>query len=233
MAQSLDILNVARTVQGIAAATVHATSLALVSAAFPEPKQKARAIGIWTAIASTAIAIGPTLGGVLVQGSGWRSIFLVNVPVGIVAVILTLRFVTESRDVRERRFDVPGQLLFALAVGAFAYAVIEGPKVGWLSVEILALFVLAGAALAAFIRCEQRVADPMMDLALFRDRTYSLAIATIFSVLYSIYRMLLVTTQYLQNVRGYSPTATGLSRLPLPVTVRTAALDAGRLVGDY
>src|SRR5947199_211410 len=115
MAATLDMLNVARTVQGIAAATVNVTSLALVSAAFPEPKQKARAIGIWTAIASTATAIGPTLGGLLVQSSGWRSIFLVNIPVGIVAVILTLRFVAESRDARERRFDIPGQFLFGLS----------------------------------------------------------------------------------------------------------------------
>jgi EmrB/QacA subfamily drug resistance transporter len=231
MATTLDMLNVARTVQGIAAATVNVTSLALVSAAFPEPKQKARAIGIWTAIASTATAIGPTLGGLLVQSSGWRSIFLVNVPVGIVAVILTLRFVAESRDARQRRFDVSGQLLFALAVGAFAYAVIEGPKVGWLSAEILALFVLAAGALAAFIRCERRSADPMMDLALFRDRTYSLAIATIFSVLFAIYGMLLVTTQYLQNVRGYSPTDTGLLLLPFSVTMTIVSLKAGRLVG--
>jgi EmrB/QacA subfamily drug resistance transporter len=231
MAVTLDMLNIARTVQGIAAATVNVTSLALVSAAFPEPKQKARAIGIWTAIASTATAIGPTLGGLLVQSSGWRSIFLVNVPVGILAVILTLRFVAESRDVRERRFDVPGQLLFAFAVGAFAYAVIEGPKIGWLSATILALFALAAGALTAFVRSERRSRDPMMDLALFRDRTYSLAIVTIFSVLFSIYGMLLVTTQYLQNVRGYSPTDTGLLLLPFSATVTIVSLKAGRLVG--
>src|SRR5438046_8305740 len=116
MAQSLDILNIARTVQGIAAATVNVTSLALVSAAFPEPKQKARAIGIWTAIASTAIAIGPTLGGFMVQGPGWRSIFMVNIPVGLVAMALTWRFVAESRDERPRTFDIPGQLLFMISV---------------------------------------------------------------------------------------------------------------------
>src|SRR5438046_2648968 len=186
MAQTLDVLNVARTVQGIAAATVNVTSLALVSAAFPEPKQKARAIGIWTAIASTAMAIGPTLGGLLVQTSGWRSIFLVNVPVGIVAVFVTLRFVAESRDPRERRFDVAGQVLFALAVGSFAYAVIDGPKVGWSSMRIIALFIVAFAALAAFIRYERGSQDPMMDLTLFRDRTSSLAIVTTLSVLFSI-----------------------------------------------
>ena len=231
MAPTLDVLNVARTVQGIAAATVNVTSLALVSAAFPEPKQKARAIGIWTAIASTAMAIGPTLGGLLVQTSGWRSIFLVNVPVGIVAVFVTLRFVAESRDPRERRFDVAGQVLFALAVGSFAYAVIDGPKVGWSSMRIIALFIVAFAALAAFIRYERASQDPMMDLTLFRDRTYSLAIVTIFSVLFSIYGMLLVTTQYLQNVRGYSPTDTGLLLLPFSATMTIVSLTVGHVVG--
>ena len=231
MAPTLDVLNVARTVQGIAAATVNVTSLALVSATFPDPKHKARAIGIWTAIASAAMAIGHTLGGLLVQISGWRSIFLVNVPVGIAAAILTLRFVAESGDPRERRYDVPGQLLFALAVGAFAYAVIDGPKVGWLSSRIIALFVVAIAALIAFVRFERVSPDPMMDLTLFRDRTYSLAIATIFSVLFSIYGMLLVTTQYFQNVRAFSPIDTGLLLLPFSVTMTITSLTVGHLVG--
>lgn len=231
LAPTLDVLNVARTVQGIAAATVNVTSLALVSAAFPDPKQKARAIGIWTAIASTAMAIGPALGGFLVQTSGWRTIFLVNVPVGIVAVILTIRFVAESRDPRERRFDLPGQLLFALAVGAFAYAVIDGPKVGWTSPRIIALFIIAFVSIAAFVRFERASPDPMMDLTLFGDRTYSLAIVTIFSVLFAIYGMLLVITQYFQNVRGYSPPETGLLLLPWSVTMMIVSLTVGRVVG--
>ena len=125
MASSLGVLNLARAVQGVAAATVNVTSLALVSAAFPEPKLKAWAIGIWTAIASTAISIGPTLGGVMVQRTGWRTIFMVNVPVGLVVLLLTWRFVAESKDARPRTFDIPGQLLFMAAVGAFAFAVIE------------------------------------------------------------------------------------------------------------
>lgn len=113
MAPTLPLLNAARGVQGLAAATANVTSLALVSAAFPEPKQKARAIGIWTAIASVGTAVGPTLGGLLVEHWGWRSIFLVNVPVGLVVVFLTWRFVAESRDERPRHFDVPGQALFS------------------------------------------------------------------------------------------------------------------------
>ena len=146
MASSVEALNFARAVQGVAAATVNVTSLALVNAAFPDPKLKSWAIGIWTAIASTAIAIGPTLGGFMVQGTGWRSIFMVNIPVGLVAMALTWRFVAESRDERPRTFDIPGQLLFMTAVGAFAFAVIEGPHAGWLSGKILTLFVVAGAA---------------------------------------------------------------------------------------
>ncbi len=108
VAGSIDVLNISRAIQGVAAATVNVTSLALVSAAFPDPKQKAWAIGIWTAIASTAMAVGPTLGGILVQHSGWRIIFHVNVPVGLAVLFLTWRYVAESRDERPRRFDVSG-----------------------------------------------------------------------------------------------------------------------------
>ncbi|MGE5414599.1 MAG: DHA2 family efflux MFS transporter permease subunit, partial [Syntrophomonadaceae bacterium] len=231
LARSLDFLNAARAVQGVAAATVNVTSLALVSAAFGDPKQKAWAIGIWTAIASTALAIGPTLGGILVQRAGWRIIFLVNAPVGLAVLVLTARFVRESRDERPRRLDVPGQLLFIVAVGAFAYAVIEGPRAGWRSPEIVGLFATALLALAGFIRVEKRSPDPMMDLTLFRDRTYSLAIVTIFTVLFAVYGMLLVITQYLQNVRGFSPTDAGLLLLPYSSTCTLVALLAGRLMG--
>ena len=131
LSPTLEFLNLARAVQGVAAATANVTSLALVSAAFPDPKQKARAIGIWTAIASVGTAVGPTLGGFLVEHIGWRSIFLVNVPVGLLVVWLTWRYVAESRDGRPRSFDIGGQLLFMVTVGALAEAVIEGPKAGW------------------------------------------------------------------------------------------------------
>lgn len=232
MASSLALLNLARAVQGVAAATVNVTSLALVSAAFPDPKLKAWAIGIWTAIASTAIAIGPTLGGIMVQRTGWRTIFMVNVPVGLIVLALTWRFVGESRDARPRTFDIPGQLLFMAAVGAFAFAVIEGPRAGWISAEILGLFVASGVALAGFVVWERRSADPMMDLTLFGDRTYSLAIVTIFAVLFATYGMLLVITQYLQNVRGFSPTDAGLLLLPYSASVTLVSLRAGKLVAS-
>ncbi|MGC1688755.1 MAG: MFS transporter, partial [Pseudolabrys sp.] len=195
------------------------------------PKSKAWAIGIWTALASTAMGIGPTLGGFMVQQTGWRSIFMVNIPVGLVVLALTWRFVAESREERPRTFDISGQLLFITAVGAFVFAVIEGPQAGWLSGHILTLFVVAGAALAAFIFCEGRSADPMMDLKLFRDRTYSLAIIAIFAVLFTAYGMVLVITQYLQNVHGFSPTDAGLLLLSYSASMMVVSLTAGKLVG--
>jgi EmrB/QacA subfamily drug resistance transporter len=231
LAFSLEVLNLARTLQGVAAAIANVTSLALVSAAFPEPKSKAWAIGIWTALASSAMAIGPTLGGFMVQQTGWRSIFMVNVPVGLVVLALTWRFVAESREGRPRTFDIPGQLLFIAAIGAFIFAVIEGPQAGWLSGQTLMLFVVAVVALAAFIFCEGRSADPMMDLKLFRDRTYSLAIIAIFAVCFTVYGMVLVITQYLQNVRGFSSPDAGLLLLSYSACVMVVSLMAGKLVG--
>jgi EmrB/QacA subfamily drug resistance transporter len=230
LAQSLAVLNLARGVQGVAAAAVTVASLALVSAAFPDPKAKARAIGIWTAIACTGTAIGPTLGGVLVDTLGWRSVFLVNLPVGVAVALASLRFVAESRDERPRTLDPAGQGLFIVAVAVFAYAVIAGPRAGWLSASSLALFAVAAVATIAFVAWERRVADPMMSLALFRDRTYSLAIVTICAVFFAMYGMLLVTTQYLQNVHGYSPAETGLLLIPYSVTFAIVSPLVGRIV---
>jgi EmrB/QacA subfamily drug resistance transporter len=230
LAPSLGVLNGARGVQGIAAATVNVTSLALVSAAFPDPKQKSWAIGIWTAVASTALAIGPTLGGLLVERAGWRVIFWVNVPVGLAVLLLTWRFVAESRDERPRTFDLPGQILFIVAVGAFAYAIIGGPRNGWTSRETVLLLAAAAAAFVVFVVVERRSDDPMMDLTLFRDRTYTLAIVTIFAVLFAVYGMLLVVTQLFQNVRGFTPIQAGLLLLPYSAMVTLVSLRVGKLV---
>ena len=231
LAPDLDALNVARGVQGAAAAAVTVTSLALVSAAFPDAKAKARAIGIWAAIAGVANAVGPTVGGFLIETVGWRSIFWVNVPFGVVVTLLALRHVAESRDDHPRTLDLVGQALFMAMVGAFAYAVIEGPKRGWLAPVIVGLFAVTAVTLAAFIVYEKRSADPMMDLTLFRDRTYSMAIVTMCVALFTFYGMLLVTTQYLQNVRGFSPVDTGLFLLPFSLAMLVAAPLSGHLVG--
>ena len=231
LAPDLAALNVARGVQGAAAAAVTVTSLALVSAAFPDAKAKARAIGIWAAIAGAANAVGPTVGGILIETVGWRSIFWVNVPFGVAVALLALRYVVESRDDHPRTLDLVGQALFMAMVGAFAYAVIEGPKRGWLAPVIVGLFAVTAVMLAAFIVCEKRSADPMMDVTLFRDPTYAMAIITICVTLFTFYGTLLVTTQYLQNVRGFSPVDAGLFLLPFSLAMLVASPLSGRLVG--
>jgi len=233
IAPSLEILNIARGVQGLAAATVNVTSLALLSAAFPEPKQKAHAIGIWTAIANMGAATGPTFGGLLVEHFGWRSIFLVNLPVGILVVLLSLRFVMESRDERSRQLDLPGQALFIVTVGALAYGLIEGPRSGWGSPLILALFAVAAIGSFFFVYAERRSVDPMMDLSLFRNREYALAIGTMFVAFFAVYGMLLLMTQYLQNVRGLTAERTGLMILPLSLVIMFLSPRVGQLVGHF
>ena len=196
------VLNIGRGAQGVGAAIVNVASLALVSAAFPDAKQKAGAIGLWTGVAGVGLAIGPTLGGVLTETIGWRSIFFVNLGIGAVSIVLVRAFVDESRDEGATGFDLRGELLFIAAVGALTYALIEGPHDGWLSPLIIGLLVAAAVLGSTFVLVELRTATPMMDVRLFHDHVYSVAIVTVFVVLFAVYGLLLVLTQYLQNVRG-------------------------------
>jgi EmrB/QacA subfamily drug resistance transporter len=221
LAVSTEMMIVARGIQGAAASASNVASLALVSAAFPDARQKGRAIGMWTAVATLGIALGPTVGGVLTETFGWRSIFLANVPVGVVALALTFRFVDESSDPTSRSFDVVGQVLFAVGVGALSYALIEAPHDGWLSPEILVIFAIAITAIVGLVVQELRHPDPMMDVRLFLDAGYLAAILLVFFALFGAYGMLLVVPQHLQNVLGYSAIGAGLVMLafslPAPV----------------
>jgi EmrB/QacA subfamily drug resistance transporter len=228
-APSLLVLNLGRALQGVGAATVNVASLALVSAAFPEPKSKAKAIGIWTGIASVGLAIGPTIGGFMTEAFGWRSVFYVNVVMGAVAIVLVRAFVAESHDPTPRRPDLPGQILFIVGVGALTYGLIEGPHEGWLSPEIIALLVSSAIVLVAFVVVERRSADPMMDMRVFADRVYSVAIVTLFVVLFAIYGLLLVITQYFQNVEDYQPEEAGALLLAFTLPTIVFAPVAGGL----
>ncbi|MFF1748017.1 DHA2 family efflux MFS transporter permease subunit [Streptomyces mirabilis] len=230
LAPGLTLLAIARAVQGIAAATMTVTSLALVSAAFPDDDERAKAIGLWTGVASVATALGPTIGGVLTEAVSWRAVFMVNVPVGALVLALTASYVAESREERTRGFDWGGQLLFGVAVGALAYGLIQGQNAGWTSPQILTLLVVGVVGLAAFARYEYRRPSPMMDVRLFGRRTYAVGIATIFSAFFSAYGMLLVVTQYFQNIENYSPELAGLLILPFAFNIMLLSPIAGRLV---
>ncbi len=230
LAPSLPVLVIGRGLQGVGAAVVNVASLALVSAAFPDPKMKAKAIGLWTAIASIGLALGPVVGGVLTETLGWRSIFFINVGVGAVGIVLARAVVAESRDPRPRDLDLAGQLLFIAGIGALTYALIEGPHSGWASPMIIGLFVGAVVLIVSFVVVELRSNEPMMDVRLFSDRVYDVAILTLFVVLFCIYGMTLITTQYLQNVRDYEPAQAGivLGVYTLPVMILSPI--AGALV---
>jgi EmrB/QacA subfamily drug resistance transporter len=227
LAPSLGVLIAARGVQGLSAAAANVTSLALVSASFTEPSQRARAIGIWTSIASAGLAIGPTAGGFLTQWFGWRSVFFANLPFAILAVVLTLRFVQDRLPEERRSPDLTGQALYVLAIGAFAFAIIQGPQDGWTSPTILGCAAVFGVGIVVFARWELGRDEPMMDVRLFSHRTYTVALVTIFTVLAASYGAVLLMTQLWQSVRGYSAAYTGVLLLSLSLGQLTLAPTIG------
>ncbi|MFE9254958.1 MFS transporter [Streptomyces sp. NPDC006879] len=233
LAPGLEVLAFARAVQGVAAAAMTVASLALVSAAFPDTGERAKAIGLWTGVASIATALGPTVGGVLTEVISWRAVFMINVPVGVLVLVLTLARVVESKEEGRRGFDWGGQILFMVGVGSLAYALIQGQNAGWTSPEILVFLAAGAGAMAFFVSYESRHPAPMMDVGLFADRTYAVCIAAMFTAFFSVYGMLLVITQYFQNVEGYSPERAGLLILPFALNVMLLSPLSGRLVARF
>ena len=233
LAPSIEVLNLARGVQGVGAAIVNVASLALVGAAYPDRAAKAKAVGLWTGIAGVGLAIGPTLGGVLTEAVGWRWIFLINPIVGVVAVALTFAFVTESTDPTSHSFDPIGQLLFIVGIGGVTYALVQAPVDGFSSPAILVPLAVAVVVSCVFVVFELRSRDPMMDVRLFTNGAYTAAILTVFAVLFCGYGTLLVITQYFQNVRDYSPAETGLLLLAFSLPSMLMAPIAGRLSARF
>lgn len=222
-----------RMLQGLGAAMLPPSSLSLVAAAFPDPKQRATAMGAWGAISGLAVASGPVIGGMLVAAAGWRTVFWVNLPVVAIALALTRRYVAESAAPRPRRFDLPGQALLIVGLGALTDAVIAAPQRGWASPMTLAVFGGAVAALTAFLLVEQGRAEPMLPVSLFADRVFSGATAVAALVFFAINGFTFLTTLYLQNVRGDSPLVAGLSLLPPSAAIMIAAPLSARLTTRY
>jgi EmrB/QacA subfamily drug resistance transporter len=230
LAPGIAVLIAARGFQGVGAAVVSVASLALVGAAFPDPKAKAKAIGIWTSIAAVGLAIGPTLGGILTEDVGWRSIFLFNPFIGAFAIWLTVRFVVETRDPTSRSFDVGGQFLFVVGVGLLTYALIQGGHTGWRSPIVLGSFAIAAVVTVVFLRYELSASDPMMDMRVFKNYVYDAAIYAAFATLFCAYGTLFIITQYFQNVRTYSPERTGVLILAMTIPTIFFSPLTGRIV---
>lgn len=233
LAPNIDVLNLTRGIQGVGAAVVNVASLALVGAAYTEPSAKTRAVGLWTGIAAVGLAIGPTVGGVLTDSLGWRSIFMVNPIVGGIAIVLTYLFVDESSDPEGHSFDPFGQVLFIVGIGALAFALVEAPVHGFSSPAILVPLLSSAVVLIGFALFELRSRDPMMDVRVFANIPYTASIITVFSVLFCAYGTLLIITQYFQNIDGYSAQRTGFLLLAFSIPGMVMAPVAGRMAARF
>jgi EmrB/QacA subfamily drug resistance transporter len=222
-----------RALQGLGASMLNPVALSIIANAFPDPRSRARAVGIWGAVAGIALGIGPLIGGALTQAIGWRSIFWINVPIGITAALLAARFIAESKAARTRPFDPVGQALVLIGLATVTWGVIEGPHVGWHSHLIFGLFLTAAAALTAFVLYEPHRASPLLDLRFFRSFPFSSATIMGISAFSCFAAFLFLNSLYLQQVRGFSAFHTGLFTLPLAVAMIITAPWSGRLVGTY
>jgi EmrB/QacA subfamily drug resistance transporter len=231
LAPGLGWLVAFRMLQAIGGSMLNPVAMSIITNTFTDPRERARAIGIWGGVVGVSMALGPVLGGALVDSVGWRGIFWVNIPVGMAALALTALFVPESRAPHGRKVDPVGQLLVITVLAAVTYAIIEGPGSGWSSAKILGFFGLAGAALAGLIGYEPRRAEPLIDLRFFRSAPFSGATAIAICAFAGLGGFLFLNTLYLQDVRHYTPLHAGLVTLPMAAMTAVFAPISGRIVG--
>jgi EmrB/QacA subfamily drug resistance transporter len=218
-----------RVVQGLGGALMNPATLSIITATFA-PRERGKAIGIWAGVSAMALAIGPLVGGLLVEHASWNWIFFINVPIGILGVLTAPILIEETRDQStEQRLDVPG--LTASAVGLFAltYGFIEANSYGWGSSRIVGAFVIGALALAVFVLLERHQRAPMLDLSLFRNRTFGGANGSMLFVGLAMFGTFFFVSLYMQNVLSYSPVQAGASFLPMTVLIILIAPRAGAL----
>jgi EmrB/QacA subfamily drug resistance transporter len=220
-----------RMLQGLGGSMLTPVSLSIVRNTFTNARERAHALGIWSGIFGLATVCGPVVGGVLVSEVGWRSVFWVNVPIGVFMILATRRYVPESRAPRPRPVDVPGQLLMIAFLASLTFAVIQGPAYGWASVPILVLFGTAAVALLAFVLVERRRAEPLLELRFFRSLPFTGASVIAVLSFVVLAGFLFVITLYLQHAQGYSPLAAGIALLPATGAMALAAPVAGWITG--
>src|SRR5712692_6121203 len=226
LAPSAVFLIVARSVQGLAAAILVPNSLTLLNHANADPKARGRAVGFWAAGASVALTAGPFVGGTLIALVGWRSIFLVNLPIGAAGLWLAWRYAEETPRLSQREIDLPGQIAAITALGTLAGALIEGGRLGWSHPLVIMGFAAAAVIGLLFVWREARAPQPMLPLSLFGHRMFALTalVGLLFNI--AFYGLIFVLSLYFQNIRGWSPFATGLAFVPMMGMVLPANLVA-------
>ncbi len=233
LAPSLPLLIVARIIQAIGGSMLNPVAMSIIRNVFTDPRERAQAIGVWGGVIGISLALGPVVGGLLVDTVSWRAVFLVNVPIAVVAIVLTARYVPESRAERPRRVDPVGQLLVIVALASLIYAIIEGPSAGWLSLQTLGLGGISLAAFVALVLIEQRIRQPLIEMRFFRSAPFSSATALALGAFTVQGGFLFINTLYLQDARGLSPLHAGLDTLPMAVPLLVMAPLTGRFVGTY
>jgi EmrB/QacA subfamily drug resistance transporter len=228
LATSGTVLDLARGLQGVGAAAMFAASLALLAHEF-QGRERGFALGVWGAVTGAALAIGPLVGGVLVDGAGWRWVFLVNLPVGVVLTWATLRFLPESREERPRRLDLAGLATFGGACFLITFGLIRGNEEGWGSAPIAGSLAAGAVLLGAFVAVERRADTPMLAPALFRIPPFTGTAVVAFAQSVALYPLFLFLAIWFQEVLELSPTGTGLRLLPLTLVLFAVAPLSGRV----
>jgi EmrB/QacA subfamily drug resistance transporter len=231
-APSLNLLIAARALPAIGGSMLNPVALSIVRNVFENPRERARAIGVWGAMVGLSTALGPVLGGALVDSVGWRFVFLVNLPVGALAMILTWLFVPESRAGHARRLDPVGQALVIVALVSLTYAIIEGQRHGWSSGEILTLFGVSAVSFVALVGYELRRHEPLIEFRFFRSAPFSGASVIAVCAFAALGGFLFLNTIYLQDVRHLSAFDAGLYTLPLAAMMLVCAPLSGVLMGN-
>jgi EmrB/QacA subfamily drug resistance transporter len=229
-ANSADALIAARAAMGVGASVIFPTTLALITNIFTDPVPRAKAIGLWAAMVGVGVAAGPITGGWLLEHFWWGSIFFVNVPIAVVAIVGGVLFVPTSRDPATPPVDVAGLILSAIGVTALVYTIIEGPTYGWTSGRSIAGFGLAAAVLSVFAWWERRRRYPMLDLSVFANRRFSGGSLAVTAGFLTLFGFIFVITQYFQFIKAYSAFETGVRLLPVAVSIAVASVVGPRLV---
>ena len=232
LAPSLGCLIAFRGLQATGGSMLNPVAMSIIANTFTDRAGRAKAIGMWGSVAGLSLASGPVLGGLLVSATGWRSIFWINVPVGLIAIALTQRFVPESRAEQPRRLDPPGQLAVIGLLGCLTAGIIEGPRSGWGSAPIVALFAVSVLAAIALVVLESRRREPLIDMRYFRSLPFSGAALIGVVALATLGGFLFLNTLYLQDVRGYSALHAGLLTVPMAAMLGMLSPVSGRLVAS-
>ncbi len=231
LAPTIELLVAFRVLQAIGGSMLNPVAMSIITNTFTEPRARAQAVGVWGAVFGVSMALGPIVGGAVVSSLGWRSIFLLNLPVGLAAIALTLRHVPESRAPRPRRFDPAGQGLVTVLLATLTFGIIEAPSRGWTSPLILGVFFASAAALAGLLLYEPRREEPLVDLRFFRSIPFASAVVISVAAFAAFGGFLFLNTLYLQDGRGLSPVQAGLATVPLALMVMLASPVSGRIVG--